>query len=602
MKLQQIVWKIPQIADSRLYYTNESNTELYLGEQGTLRMKSGQRVRFDTYFNSFGMCKWVRYTRYTQYSIQIEGEGDILFQLWNADLDGAMLNQHCMEEKKVRLEKGKPFVYDICMEKYDVCYPVIQCVSERCELISIGYYGELAQKQQDVHMAIDICTFKREPYLERNLKIIKERILDNPCSVLYGNLEIFVSDNAQTLGNRFDSFDHVHVNPNANVGGVGGFTRGIIEALEYKKEVPFTHILIMDDDAVIEPSAIERTYALLCGVKSEYRNATVGGGLLRENTPHIQYESGAVWDRGNIVALHHHYDLSQMENVLRNELEEKVEYTGWWYTVIPVQRIKEEGLPLPLFIHRDDIEYGIRAGTETFILMNGIAVWHEAFENKMPGATEYYDLRNMAIINSIHYGDYSKKELKHFVKRWVISNIVRYRYEYVDMNILGIEDFCKGIDWLLQQDGEVLHRQILAMNYKAKPAKEYIGYNNITADDIEWSRIEQVQERRVTIWERLFKMMTFNGAIFPAKGLKVVRPHGNLYDMFRAKEVLYVDSVGNGLLLRRDNKKAIACFKKLRKVLKLIDTHFDQIRDGYAVRYKEMTTIEFWKQYLKMNG
>ena len=69
-----------------------------------------------------------------------------------------------------------------------------------------------------------------------------------------------------------------------------------------------------------------------------------------------RYESGARWNCGNIEALKMNYDLSKVIDVVRNEVEEKIEYTGWWYSCIPFSQIREKNLPLPLFLHRDDIE------------------------------------------------------------------------------------------------------------------------------------------------------------------------------------------------------------------------------------------------------
>ena len=70
------------------------------------------------------------------------------------------------------------------------------------------------------------------------------------------------------------------------------------------------------------------------------------------------------------------------------------------YSIILVPFIKEMHYPLPFFIHRDDKEYGLRANGQ-FIFLNGITIWHEAFENKLPGFLEYYDVRNLAITNAI---------------------------------------------------------------------------------------------------------------------------------------------------------------------------------------------------------
>lgn len=602
MKLQQVVWRVSPVTDITLYYRKRdlNGSIAEASNEDFLILKQGETVSFDTYFHSFSLKKWKHYTNLTQFTITIKGQGTLQCRLYGVWRTALGTEQRLLVEQQISLQISEIYSLIIPETDCDVCYLVFESMEGESILQTIAYNGEPELNQQEVYLAIDICTFKREPYVKRNIQLLQSTILDNPDSVLYNKAEVFISDNADSLGDMFANYEHVHVNPNENVGGVGGFTRGMIEAMEYPSAHPFTHILIMDDDAVIEPMSIERTYALLVNLKPEYRNATIGGSLLRENTPYVQFESGAAWNRGNIKAHHHHYDLRNFDRVVANEQEEATEYTGWWYTAIPVCQIQKAGLPLPLFIHRDDIEYGIRAGKENFILLNGISVWHEAFENKMPGATEYYDLRNMAIINCIHYADYSKKELRYFLKKWVISNIVRYRYDYVDMNIRGIRDFCKGIDWLKAQDGQELHQSIMKMNYKAKPAAEYIGYCGIQKEDIQWDNLEQVEDRKVGTLERLCKMVTFNGAIFPAKGIKVVRPHNNLYDIFRAKEVIYVDSAGNGLLLKRDNKKAKECFRKLNAALKDLDEKFDQAKQEYAERYMELTSIEFWKQYLKM--
>lgn len=604
MRLQQIVWKVPPKIETLLYYrifdadglpqnvNRVKDTELILDK--------GDSVRFDTYFNSFSIKKWRKYSRISCYSVKISGKGRFIYRLMGADIKNDKVELYALEEKDFFLSGEEPVFFKIPDREVDVCYPVFESVEDNSKLITIEYSGETNIEPRMIRLAIDICTFKREAYLKRNIQILRDKIILNEDSLLHDRVQIFVSDNAGTLGDMFENYPCVYVLPNENVGGVGGFTRGIIEAVEHTGEKPFTHVLIMDDDVIIEPTAIERTYALLANLKNEYYNATVGGALLRENTPYMQFEAGASWNRGKIIANHHHYDLRDFSIVVENELEEKVEYTGWWYSVIPVDVIENSGLPLPLFIHRDDIEYGIRAGKEQFILMNGIAVWHEAFENKMPGATEYYDLRNMAIINSIHYPNYSKKELKRFLRKWVIANIVRYRYEYVAMNLLGIHDFCQGVDWFMEQDGQVLHQKIMQMNYSAKPATEYIGYKGIKAEDIRWEHLEQVQDRKVGAFERICKIITMNGCLFPANGIKVVRPHNNIYDLFRIKEVLYVDSAGNGLLLVRDLKKAKECYKKLKQMLKEIDQNFERARLEYAERYQQMITKEFWKQYLKI--
>lgn len=57
---------------------------------------------------------------------------------------------------------------------------------------------------------------------------------------------------------------------NRNFGGSGGFARVM---LEYVKDGSVDYVLLMDDDIVLEPSAIERSRALLCGLKPDYKDS-----------------------------------------------------------------------------------------------------------------------------------------------------------------------------------------------------------------------------------------------------------------------------------------------------------------------------------------
>lgn len=600
MKLQDILTNYKKNEEKKsLYYKCSTSIK---GKGQKLCLEKGAVISFGTYFNSFSVEKWRKYTVTGEYKVVIKGSGKVKVSLHHSFLEDGRVTDKIVQEEELELSMERESSMNIPDSvAAGICYPVLEALCEAVVLEQISYEGCCCEKIRDnIFLALDICTFKRELYVKRNMEELSRCVLNNPESPLHDKAQVFISDNGCTLENSLAQFSKVKVMPNENVGGVGGFTRGMLEAMKDKK---FTHILIMDDDAVIEPSAIEKTYTFLTVLKKEYWDYTIGGGLLRENTPCIQYESGAVWNRGRIKAGKHHLNMGELKDILYNEQEERTEYTGWWYSCIPVEQIKKYGLPLPIFIHRDDIEYGLRTGREHFIFLNGIGVWHEAFENKMPGATEYYDWRNLAIMNSIHYPDFSEKEMFRFLLKWVTANVIRYRYRYVDMNLRGIEDFLKGIDWLKTQDAPALHKDILSMNYKAVPAEDYIGYKGIGKEDIRWEHIERVTTKNIGKAEKIFHRATFNGYFLPGKKGKILvaMPHDNIYDMYRRKEILYVDSNGKAVLVKRSLKEALGCYKKLWKMKKLIHRSFEQRHREYADRYTELTRKEFWMDYLKID-
>jgi GT2 family glycosyltransferase len=572
-------------------FAERSARGVYFRDNGVLTL--------DTYLNSFSTGKWKKYTIIQNLQLILEIQGDFTITLLHAKLaagqivEEELLKEHfyAKEREEIQMDFGE-------LRSEGIFYAKLETLSHGSMLYS-GYYGtaDLAPTQA-VKLAIDVCTFKREQYVKRNMEILKKDILENPSSPCYEKLWIHISDNASTLDGIVDSQPHITVDKNANLGGVGGFTRGIIETKKLEKEYGFTHVLLMDDDATISSAAVEENFLLLSYLKEEYFAYTVGGKLLVLDAPFIQFEVGARWNAGNILALKHFKDVRNRYEVLDSEYEDiKAEYEGWWYCCIPLSEIGEDNLPLPIFIHRDDVEYGLRVGRERFIFLNQICIWHEAFAGKMPGVLDYYDIRNHCITNAIHCPEFTKEDFKKFFTKWVWGNISKYRYKYVDYNVKAVEDFCKGIDWLLAQDGFVLHQELFAMNYKAKPVAEYVGLHDFTQED---AALREWGEYKLPKAVRMFRLATANGYFFPAKSNKIIvsAPYGSVYRLYRRNRTLVVDNYGNGVYLERDRKQFWECKRKLKNALKLIDEKYEEAVKSYHQRYKELTSLKFWEYYL----
>lgn len=580
-------------------YCRMDNAEFLGTDDKGVRIHQGGKVSFDTYLNGFSVGKWAKYTVIDSLSFSVELEGEACIKLFHVyqgkknievnEITSANVNHQSRE--KATLEFGK-------LKEEGLFYAQIEAVKGEVVVYAGSYDTVDMAPTQEVKLAIDICTFKREEYVKRNMGILFNDILENEESPLYKNLWIHISDNASSLDGIVDSNEYITVDKNANLGGVGGFTRGIIETKKLQKEKGFTHVLLMDDDATISSASIELNYILLSYLKPEYFGHTIGGKLLVLNVPFLQFEAGAQWNKGKIKALKNELDIRELDKVLENEIEDKeVEYAGWWYCCIPLSEIDDDNLPLPIFIHRDDIEYGLRIGRGRFIFLNGICIWHEAFAGKMPGMLDYYDIRNEAIINAIQCPDYTKKDFKNAVKRWMWVNISRYRYKYIDYNYKAVEDFCKGIDWLLEVDGEALHKELLSMNYKAKKIEDYIGYKGLTEEELVTG---EQGDYKLPFLVRLFHKVTLNGYFFPVKKDKVTvnAPYGSVYKLFRIGEYIITDNYKNAIYVSRDRKEFFRCRKVMKQALKLIDEKYDDAKKSYQDRYKELTSEEFWKKYL----
>lgn len=576
-----------------LLYTLKRNVEK---SEGCILLKQNSELDLSSYFNLFSAEKWCKYTKVKSFRVQLKMKGAVILRVIHYESGQEYFNRKEIYKQAFNTETINTVVsHEIAIPSTGMIGVVLNS-----DLGAVLYEGAFASSQElkenNVNIGIGICTFKREEYVKRNVKTLRECILEDKRALSYGHVTVCISDNASTLKREEIENEKISVVKNKNLGGVGGFTRTILEHKNAK--APVTHILLMDDDAVIEPEAIDRTYRILTLLKAEYKDYIFGGALLREDHPTILYENGARWLSGNIEAINHDYCLSQLDKILDNNNEDKVEYSGWWYSCIPITFIEHKKLPLPFFIHRDDVEYGLRANGK-FIYWNGVCVWHAAFENKLPGTMEYYDMRNLAITNAIHDSTYSAREYKKMLFIQVSSNIGKYRYQYVDLNLRGALDFLKGFQWFYNLDTFEYHKELGKYNYEVISGKALQEYEEFRKKEISFENIED--EPLISRSKKMWRMLTMNGHFFPCKNsIKIVCPNPNIYELYRCKKVVYIEPTGNAIVVQRSIKKLIQSYVKLFKVFRYIDKHYENAKDEYAQNYDKIISESFWNEYLEL--
>lgn len=177
--------------------------------------------------------------------------------------------------------------------------------------------------------------------------------LCRPDSPIKDDLEIFIVDNGKSLQNQWSDHPQIHYYQNKNLGGSGGFTRGMLEVLQ--SQTQFSHILLCDDDITLDADVLVKNIQFLKIQKKESKHIYLAGSMLYIDRPCTQHEAGARWDGINYkpIPVKPLLELNHPEDVLKNETEVSVDYAGWGYLCFPVSEINENNLPLPLFEKMD---------------------------------------------------------------------------------------------------------------------------------------------------------------------------------------------------------------------------------------------------------
>lgn len=593
MILQNMIFPKQGICEENDLYYHVTSGSARL-EQEELVLEPGTEISFLTYFNSFSGGKWYEYTQVHKGTAVLHVNKKCHVSLFRTKTNGDELIHELVCEAFEPQRKHGTFSMPFTLEDPTWTY-YITVKAARQTRISGGYYETPAAAENLVNLAIGICTYRREPFVQKTLQTLRTWILDNPKSALYGHVHVFVSDNGNTLPLGDLNGAYIHVVYNKNAGGSGGFGRCMLEALRAQESYRFTHILLMDDDIILEPEAVFRTYTFLSLLQKSYKKYLLGGSVLRVDTPHIQNENGANWNNGQFDILKSGYDLRKEFTVVENEKRLPFDYNGWWYCCIPMKRDFDRSLPLPVFIHIDDVEYSLRFH-KNIITLNGISVWHGAFFNRRASSMEYYDMRNGLICDAIHHPEYSKKRMKNRICHQLIAKLLKFRYEDQNLILRGVEDYCKGVDFFKQQDPVLLHSEIMKMGYRQDDVSSLLEechvetyYKKPTEDELYTPQSFSTKQK-----------LTLNGWLLPGKkGCIPIAMGAHPKFWYRCKKALLFDPDTNkGFLVKKSYSQLFITLARCMKARRLMDQNYDRVVDDFQKHAHELTTKEFWEKYL----
>ena len=573
MKLQEIT--LASTEYSRLYYRGGEFSD------GAIVLKSGETVSFNTYFNCFSYTKYLKYTsvKDVTFSCQIEGEARAVLCVF----DGKAETVICSATAKDGILSMRADI--TALPPRAILYPVITAITDLH--FTGGTYNCDNAEPDKIDCAIAICTFKREESTLNNLKIL------SGADFSFVN-KIYVIDNGQTINADEHSTDLISILPNKNFGGSGGFTRGIIEA----HRGGHSHVILMDDDVVIFPEAIERITAFISLLKPEYKNTHFSAAMLPLSKLHVQYEMGARWNGHRIQSFKPNVDVCNPVELVNNLDEDEVEYGAWWCFCLPLSDVDAFGLPLPLFIKFDDVEYGMRCCKNApIVTMNGVCVAHEDFDKKYSMALDYYALRNQLITLACHKRQTRVGAISRLWKCTVRQTFL-YRYDALRLQYDAFNDFLQGADFLINTNAEDLNKHIMSTAPRAVDLGSLAEWTPNMRDNS--------TPKKVGLFSMLIHMLTLGGHLIPSCFLKK-KPHAfplpdaNPFSCYLKKTTIqYQLGSDQGYLYKRSVKRFFKCFfKSIGMSFKILFT-YGKAKKSFLKNKEFLTSYKFWKKHLEI--
>ena len=568
-------------SDEDLYFRLNERCLLQYGEVSRVVMHKGGVLSTDTYFNSVSVGKWKSLTGLTDLTLQLRFKGAVALK-WS---------WHRTHNRQIVIGEAKLSSVDI-NQPVQIPVPQYERLSdgvisfelfalEDTEVAGFEYTTTMAPRR-DVKLGITITHFNRQQYVIPAVRRLNQQLLANPRYA--DRVKLFVVDNSQNLA--VEQMSGAQIIPNANLGGSGGFMRGLIHIQDSGE---FTHGLFMDDDASTEIEAIRRTIAILQYAKDE--KTAVSGAMLFEHKPFIQYENAA-WFNGVCHPRNTDLDLRDIGNVVENEKEVAVDYGGWWFFAFPLQTV--EKYVFPFFVRGDDSFFCL-TNSFSILTLNGIASWQDSFATKDSPYTVYLDTRYHLIHNLLGlFAGASRGKALRLMRSWFKRYTLSYHYESAQTMLDAVEDVVKGPEfWQKNVDMIARRSQIMARVQKEKMQDLSSDWENT------FRLIESVRKRG------LVSRGTLNGHLLP---LSIFKNHnvalkkqfgGSVSDSFLIRKVLYVESRSQkGYVVEYNRKLFFKILLRYYCVCYRFWRDYYKLKKDYQSNLNGLISREFWlKQF-----
>ena len=582
-----------------LYSTIERGAALRERERVVLEPHSA--VATNTYFGRFSASYWQRWTRVREVEVDAVVSGTGRIRLIASDTN------------KVSRIVAAQDVHGAVRQQVRLVGPVdrfvdgggmwLELSTETSQMTVQAVRWNVLAPRRPAPTDVVICTFNR---VEECLNTI-QAMVDDPEALL-GVRTVRVTDQgtdplesrprfellAAALGSR------LHYVRQPNLGGAGGFTRGLFDATAGSPDDQ-ADVLFMDDDLFLEPELIVR---LVSFAACTVRPTLVGGQMLNLLHPAHLHISAEKADPERLAvgiavpgALQEAYLLGRDERELPINQERRVdtEYNGWWACLIPSAVVREVGLPLPLFFQWDDIEFGYRARAHGFptVALPGAGIWHADFGWKdWDEWHRYFNVRNGLITAALHTG-FSVPRVTREIGRLLSTYLVAMHYGLTATLLQAVEDFLDGPEIL--RDGSVAAAAQIRRIRSAYP--ETVVHQIVDLDDdfrdLQVTRAANPPGRERLTWlKRAAYQLT--GRAAHRTGL-VPAGDNHWWHVSLFERAVVTDMSETGVRIRRrDKARALQLARRGARALARLATEGPKVAAQYRAELGHLTSRQNW--------
>lgn len=414
-----------------------------------VRVGEFSHVSTNTYFGRFSASYWQRWATAAEvrFEARIRGTGRILLRASDTNGVPRTLAVHDVDTEDVSL----PATLNRFLDGGGLW---VEILTDEGELELSDARWTVPAAAADRRTSMVICTHNRPADCLTTLRTVLDdteavSVLDRILVVDQGSDR--VEDQPEYAAVATELGDRLSYITQSNLGGAGGFTRGLYELVERGTD-PHTDVLLMDDDVRCEPEVVVRLAAF---ARHTATPTIVGAQMLNLLHP-TQVIAGA--EQADFIdlacgrrpegAVGESDVTGYFPDGTKNVQDRRVDadYNGWWACLIPAEITRTIGYPLPFFFQWDDVEYGYRARAHGFptVTLPGAGLWHADFQWKdWDDWRRYFNHRNAMVTAALH-SDFPVRAIGRTLRDHLVRYVLAMNYGLAATLIKAVDDFLEG--------------------------------------------------------------------------------------------------------------------------------------------------------------
>lgn len=562
--------------------------------RGEVRLGPGGWACFDSYFNLLSLAKWQEAAPFGHLGLVVELTGLAELRVWHAppgrswDMLDARVCTGGRVEVDLTAATTHPAPGVVFFELRALADTVLTAAGyvsrDRLPLPQAAGQAAGPEEGGDARtlpkLALCLTTFHREDEICRTAARLEAFIEASPWR---DRMQVFVVDNGGTAA--LPPLAHVERIANRNLGGAGGFARGLAEAQAWG----FSHCLFMDDDAAVPVEAVHRTFVFLARARDPA--TAVAGAMISTAHRWALWEAGAVFDR-RCRPLQGGTDLRRRDAVFALEQATGATppgfYGGFWFFAFPIAAVRH--WPFPFFVRGDDVMFSL-SNPFRIVRLNGVVSFQQDFTEKESALTAYLDLRSHMVhhlaLPGLRLGRWRMIRLP---LGFLARSLSRFHYDSAEAQLLAWADVLKGPGFFARNSDMAARRGTIAALVRDEAWVPQAGPP---------PRRCRIRGRRM---DRLLRA-TLNGHFLPFAPLwagRTLRPagaRGDVEGVLGSQVVTYVrPGEGLGYTVRRSDRRCLGLlWRAAGLALRHLRGH-EALQAAYAEAFPALTDAAFWQE------